>query len=169
MMRHVRCLSAVVALLAGLAACAEPPKDYLELTGKVFLFNVRLADATIVVTLRKLKDATAGASLVTDFEDPAGGEPLRVTQKIWPGPNITIESPSLTCIVKGKPYAITIQLVDQSGTELQKIATTLASELGQEALPDRPLVVGPGYDANPALAGHANGKLPDRPQLKCPP
>ena len=38
----------------------------------------------------------------------------------------------------------------------------------QSILPDRPLVVDQLYTANPDLAGHPDGKLPNEPKPDCP-
>jgi hypothetical protein len=51
---------------------------------------------------------------------------------------------------------------------LQSFETTLTSSLDQSVLPDRPLVVGPAYELNKDLAGHADGKLPGEPKPSCP-
>ena len=81
---------------------------------------------------------------------------------------MTLESPPLTCVVKDRPYAVSIRIEDADGTVLQTIETTMTSSLDQSILPDRPLVVGPVYTLNPDLAGHPDGKLPGEPKPACP-
>ncbi|TIT75910.1 MAG: hypothetical protein E5W56_15745, partial [Mesorhizobium sp.] len=109
-----------------------------------------------------------GQVAVVNFQNPAGGDPIVVNQKIWPKlPHITLTSPPLTCVVKDKPYSVSIRIEDSSGTLLQSIDTTMTSSEDQTMLPDRPLVIGPNYELNPDLAGHPDGKLPDAPKPDC--
>jgi hypothetical protein len=166
---HIPLRALMLSGVLSLAACREMPKDYVEIAGKLFVFNVRIAEANYVVTLRKLKPIPEGSRLEAIFEDPAGGPDLVVRQNIWPqNHTVSLESPALSCIAKARPYRIEIRLRDTSNTVLQEIKTTLASELDQTTLPDRPLVVGPGYDPNPALQGRGDGKLPNQRRGPCP-
>lgn len=150
----------VIAVLLIAGGCREQkPGEYAVLSGKVFIFNYRIAEATYVVTLAKTQPIADGAIAVASFENPAGGAPLVVRQKVWPHlEKIVLESPALTCVRKDKPYAIAISLLDPNGAELQRIDTTLTSSLDQDVLPDKPLVVGPAYTPNPELAGNPGGK-----------
>lgn len=52
---------------------------------------------------------------------------------------------------KGRPYSVTIRLLDQKGDELQMIKTTIASNVDQVVLPAKPLSLGPAYDRNPEV------------------
>jgi hypothetical protein len=169
-----RSIFVVAALIAALAigACRDTGKDsgdkLFEISGKIFLFNYRLARATYMVTLRPLQPMVDGQVAVASFQDPAGGAPLVVEQKVWPKlDKVTLESPALTCVVKDKPYAIAISIKDSDGTVLQKIDTTLMSTEDQSILPDRPLVIDQLYTANPDLDGHPDGKLPGEPKPDC--
>ncbi|MER8427710.1 hypothetical protein [Mesorhizobium sp. M1163] len=159
---------------AALGACRETGTDdngdgkLFEISGKIFVFNYRLARATYLVTLRPLRPMGEGQVAVASFQNPAGGEPLAVEQKIWPKlDKVTLESPALQCVVKDKPYAIAINIKDADGTILQKIDTTLMSTEDQSVLPDRPLVIDQLYTPNPDLAGHPDGKLPNEPKPDC--
>ncbi|MEI9406222.1 hypothetical protein [Mesorhizobium argentiipisi] len=152
-----------------LGACRDTGNDQLfAISGKLFEFNYRLAIATYVITLKPLRPIADGQVAVVSFQNPAGGEPLVVNQKIWPKlPHITLTSPPLSCVVKDKPYKISIRIEDASGTLLQSIDTTMTSSEDQTMLPDRPLVIGPKYELNPDLAGHPDGKLPDEQKPDC--
>lgn len=142
--------------------------DYFVLSGKVFIFNYRIATATYVITLDQVRPAPEGSLAIAEFENPSGGERLKIEEKVWPKmPKISFESPPLSCVVKEKPYAFSIQIVDASGKLLQEINNTLTSTLDQSVLPDRPLVIGQGYEANPEMAGHPDGKLPLASKVKC--
>jgi hypothetical protein len=160
--------AALVAAVA-LGACRDTGKDQLfAISGKLFEFNYRLAIATYVITLKPLRPMVDGQVAVVSFQNPAGGDPLVVNQKIWPKlPHITLTSPPLSCVVKDKPYKVSIRIEDSSGTLLQSIDTTMTSSEDQTMLPDRPLVIGPKYELNPDLAGHPNGKLPDEQKPDC--
>lgn len=159
----------LLAVVLAAGGCREQTTDdHVALTGKVFIFNYRLATATYVVTLGKLKPIPDGATAVGQFENPAGGEPLVILQKIWPdAQKVVLESPALTCVRKGRAYKISIAVKNGQGKVLQQIETTLTSTLDQDVLPDRPLVVGPVYTPNPDLIGHPDGKLGNVPDA-CP-
>lgn len=160
---------ALLALLAA-AGCREQGGEgkWYEVSGKIFVFNYRVATATYVVTLAPMRPMQESQVAVASFENPAGGDPLIVRQKVWPKlGKVTLESPPLDCVVKGKPYAISIRIED--GTDVkQTIETTLTSSEDETILPDRPLVVGPAYTPNPDVAGHPNGKIDDPTKVKCP-
>ncbi|MGE3308159.1 MAG: hypothetical protein AB7I52_19545 [Rhizobiaceae bacterium] len=154
------------------SACRESggEGEFFEVSGKLFVFNYRVATATYLVTLNPLQPMQEGQTAVATFQDPAGGEPIVVKQRIWPKlAKATIESPPLRCIVKDRPYSVSIAITEEDGEVVQKIDTTITSNLDQTVLPDRPLVVGPAYTPNPDLEGHPDGQLPDDPTVPpCP-
>lgn len=154
----------------GLASCRDTGKrELFAVSGRMFEFNYRLARATYVVTLNPLQPMGEGQVVVARFENPAGGDPMEVRQPIWPKlRHVTLTSPALTCVVKDRPYAVSIRIEDKAGAVLQTLETTLVSSLDQSVLPDRPLVTGPVYVLNPELAGHPGGKLPNQPKPVCP-
>jgi len=162
--------AAVLAAALALGACRESGADRLfEISGRLFEFNYRLGIATYVVTLNPLRPMGEGQVAEVDFENPAGGDPLLVTQKIWPKMrHITLTSPPLTCVVKDRPYAVVIRIKDKDGAVLQELDTTLVSTQDQSDLPDAPLVTGSRYELNPALAGHPDGRLPGARKPDCP-
>ena len=169
--RFSRSIALGAALIAAivLGACRDTGQDQLfAISGKLFEFNYRLAIATYVITLKPLRPMVDGQVAVVSFQNPAGGDPLIVNQKIWPKlPHITLTSPPLSCVVKDKPYSVSIRIKDASGALLQSIDTTMTSSEDQTMLPDRPLVIGPVYQLNPDLAGHPDGKLPDAQKPDC--
>jgi hypothetical protein len=161
-----------LAAMLGAAGCRDTGEEgeYFEISGKLFVFNYRVATATYLVTLNPLQPMREGQTVVATFQDPAGGEPIVVRQKVWPKlDKTTIESPPLRCVAKDKPYSVSIAIEEDGGKVVQKLATTITSNLDQTVLPDRPLVVGPLYTPNPDLAGHPDGKLPNDPtKIPCP-
>jgi hypothetical protein len=162
---------AVLLFVVALAGCRETGGgDYFELSGKLFSFNYRVATAVYIVTLHPVKPMQQGQVVVTTFENPAGGAPIVVEQKVWTNlDKVTIESPPLECVVKDRPYAASIVIKAPGGQELQSLETTITSDLDQSILPDRPLVIGPVYELNPDLAAHPDGRLPGGDGVICPP
>ena len=74
-------------LAAGaLGACRDQggEGEYFAISGKLFEFNYRLAKATYIVTLNPLQPMDGNQVAVVSFENPAGGDPLVIEQKIWP-------------------------------------------------------------------------------------
>lgn len=167
--RSLVLLPIMVAALA-LGACRDTGKEALfEITGRLVVFNYREAMLTYLVTLKPLKPIEAGQVAVTTMDNPAGGAPLVFSQKLFPGhTKVTIESPPLECVVKDRPYKVSIHIQKTDGTLLQDIETTMVSAQDQDVLPDRPLVVGPGYQPNPELKGHPDGRLPGGRGVLCP-
>ncbi|MEQ1952898.1 hypothetical protein [Mesorhizobium sp. CN2-181] len=169
----VRPLRIAILLAAGfaLASCRDTggEGEYYRLDGKIFVFNYRVATATYLVNIAPVKPPAEGETAVVTFEDPAGGAPIVVREKIWPRlAKTTINSPPLRCVVKDRPYTVSIRIEDAGGAVKQTIETTITSSEDQDVLPDRPLVVGPLYTPNPELAGHPDGKLPGADRLPCP-
>jgi hypothetical protein len=158
--------------VAALAGCRESGGEgrHFEVDGKLFVFNYRVATATYLVNLKPLRPVGQGETAVATFENPAGGEAIVVRKPIWPNTDkTTIESPPLRCVVKDRPYKVSIAIEGPDGALLQTIDTTMTSSEDQSLLPDRPLVVGPLYTPNPELAGRPGGKLDVTNEAGCPP
>jgi hypothetical protein len=171
-LRHPKRLTLAALLLAGAAALAgcqrETGPDPLELTGKMFIFNYRLAYATYMITLTKTKPVPEGSTVVATFENPAGGAPLTLDRKLFAKlDKVVLESPDVICVKKQRPYAVTIEVKGPDGAILQTLKTTVTSNLDQDILPAKALVVGPAYDKNPEV--FKDGKTPKRfDTAKCP-
>ncbi|MHA6644291.1 hypothetical protein [Mesorhizobium sp. A623] len=170
--KYANSLALAVGVVAALTlgACRDTGKEALfQVTGRLVVFNYREAMLTYLVTLKPLKPIEAGQTAVTTMDNPAGGAPLVFSQKLFVGhTKVTIESPSLECVVKDHPYKVSIRINGADGTVLQDIETTMVSAQDEAMLPDRKLVVGPGYDPNPELKGHPDGKLPGGRGVACP-
>jgi hypothetical protein len=159
----------LLAVLTVLPACQrETGPDPLELTGKMFIFNYRLAYATYMITLTKTEQVPDGSTVVATFENPSGGPPLTLDRKLFQKlDKVVLESPDVTCVKKQKPYAVTIEVKGPDGTILQTLKTTVTSNLDQDIMPAQALVVGPAYDKNPDV--FKNGKAPEHFQTAtCP-
>ncbi len=152
---RIMLMAAGAGVIASLALAGCQRKDDqgpTELTGRLFVFNYRVASATYMITLKKIAPIPDGTTAVTEFENPAGGDPLVTHEKIYSfWDKITLESPDLRCVRKDRPYSVSIRLVDASDKTIQTIKTEVKSDLDQTVLPTRPLVVGPAYTANPDI------------------
>ncbi|WP_307233296.1 hypothetical protein [Pararhizobium capsulatum] len=144
----------------GLSGCQRETGDEpLQLTGKIFVFNYRLAYATYMLTFEKKEALPEGSFVVASFENPAGGAPLTLERKVFAKQTkIVLESPDITCVHKEKPYAVTVELRGPDGDILQTLKTTVTSNLDQNVLPAKPLVIGPAYEKNPEV--FRDGKVP---------
>jgi hypothetical protein len=134
-----------------LAACQRDVTEQVaELTGRLFVFNYREATANYLITLKATAPLPEGAFAEAEFENPRGGAPLSVRQKLFPAmEKIVLESPHLQCVRKGHRYKVTIRLLEADGRTIQTIETSVASDVDQSVLPAKPLVVGPLYTPNP--------------------
>lgn len=151
----------IILLLAPLlAACQrETGPDPLKLTGKMFVFNYRLAYATYMVTLEQTEPLPEGSIVKAEFENPAGGAALTLERKIFPNlARVVLESPDVTCVKRNQPYKVAISLLGPDGDTLQVLETQVTSNLDQSILPEKALVVGPAYDKNPEV--FKDGKAP---------
>lgn len=143
------CVALVLTLTLG--ACRDAGKgDYVNVSGRLFVFNYRIAQATYLLTLAKIRPLPDGSMLETSFENPSGGDPFIVRQKIWPTmEKITVESPPVKCVKANREYKVSMRVEDAGGKLLQTIERTIVSDVDQSVMPDKPLVVGPFYDPNP--------------------
>ncbi|THK39804.1 hypothetical protein EHS39_01170 [Ensifer sp. MPMI2T] len=154
-------ISALFAATVLVGCQRETGPDPLKLTGKMFVFNYRLAYAAYMITLNKTEPVPDGSIVVASFENPAGGEPLTLTRELFPKlDRVTLESPEISCVKKEKPYAVTIEVKGPDGATLQKLETTVTSDVDQDVLPAKPLVEGPAYDKNPEV--FVGGRAPER-------
>ncbi|PZO74580.1 MAG: hypothetical protein DI629_18190 [Mesorhizobium amorphae] len=156
-----------LALLVVLGGCRDTGSEgeLFKISGKLVVFNYRLAVASYVVTLEPLQPMREGEAAVASFENPAGGPALAARQRIWPRlGKVTLESPPLRCVRKDRPYAVSIRIEDTEGVVRQEIATVLVSSEDQSRMPERPLVVGPAYESSDGLPAQ-----PAEPPPPCPP
>lgn len=156
-------------MVAALASCQRDvaEDELVEISGKIFVFNYRVARATYLVTLRRLAPLPEGGFAEATFEDPRGGLPLVAREKLFPVMDkIILESPAVHCVKKDKPYAVTIRLLGSDNEEIQTLETTVTSNDDQSILPAKPLTLGPLYDRNPEVF-KPDGSTDFSPE-KCP-
>ena len=152
-MKAIPIVVSLLLALSWLTGCQREDLDEpLKLSGKVFIFNYRVAQATYVVTLARNGPLPDPSFVETTFENPAGGAPLVTRTKIFPfWEKVSLESPPVHCVIKDRPYAVSIRILDTSDKVLQTIETTLTSSLDQTVMPGKALVVGPVYTPNPEV------------------
>ena len=143
----------VATVVALVAACSSESGPYLEVGGGSFIFNYRLATAYAGMVVGPLRPLPENSTIEVTFENPAGGAPFVLTQKVAPETKrytFTIEP--LTGIKANVEYLATVRLLDAGGQELQRIEKKFRSEVDQTILPEKPLTIGPGYTPNPEAA-----------------
>lgn len=160
----IRGIALACLLTALVAGCRDDGGDAVfELDSRVFVFNYRVATATYLVNIAPNKPTRDLRVAVMSFEDPAGGGDIVVRKEIQPGYVMTtIYSPPVRCILKDKPYSISIRIENDEGAVLQQLDTTLVSSQDQTDLPDQALVDGPLYQQNPD-AGKVDASRTDCP------
>ena len=68
-----------------LTACQREAEQQLaELSGRMFVFNYRVATASYLVTLRRIGTLPEDGSVEAKFENPRGGNPLIIREKLFP-------------------------------------------------------------------------------------
>ncbi|ATN33843.1 hypothetical protein ACO34A_08475 [Rhizobium sp. ACO-34A] len=167
MTARTACVLLLLSLALPLAGCQREEEGPLAISGKIFVFNYRVARATYLLTLARNTPLPDESYAEATFENPAGGEPLRIREKIFPfWDKVTLESPAVHCVRKEHPYTVSIRIVDAAGKLLQSLETTVISSMDQSVLPAKPLVVGPVYTENPEVF-KADGTVDFSPEKGC--
>ncbi|WLP54680.1 hypothetical protein [Agrobacterium fabrum] len=161
-------LLAIAAMLSLSGCQRDEPREVAKLSGRMFVFNYRVAIATYLVTLQRIAPIRDGSSVEAVFENPRGGPDLTTRERIFPkGEKITVQSPPVECVKQDRPYRVTIRIKGPDGDVMQTIETTIRSDTDQSALPAKPLVIGPLYTPNPEVF-KSDGTTDMRPVQGCP-
>lgn len=161
-------LLAIAGMLALSGCQREEPREVAKISGRMFVFNYRIAIATYLVTLQRIAPIRDGSTVEATFENPRGGPDLTSREKIFPkDEKITVQSPPVECVNQDRPYKVTIRIKGPEGDILQTIETTIRSDTDQSLLPAKPLVVGPLYTPNPEVF-KPDGTTDMRPVQGCP-
>ncbi|MEX0956751.1 MAG: hypothetical protein WDZ83_16260 [Rhizobiaceae bacterium] len=153
----LRLAAAGVALLAILFAAGwltrEDPanKPFLEILGGGFVFNYRIADNFYGFTAVVKRPLESGSIIEAEFDNPAGGEPLVVRERVSPMTDrYALRTPPLHGVEAHKPYQVTIRVLDREETrEIWSTTRSYSSQISDAKTPDKALTVGPGYHQNP--------------------
>ncbi len=114
----------------------DEPRDVAKVSGRMFVFNYRVAIATYLVTLQRIAPIRDGSTLEATFENPRGGTELTTREKIFPADEkIAVQSPPVECVKQDRPYKVTIRIKGPEGDVLQTIETTIRSDTDQSLLP----------------------------------
>ncbi|MBO0128134.1 hypothetical protein [Agrobacterium sp. OT33] len=159
----------IIAAALGLSACQrDEPREVAKVSGRMFVFNYRVAVATYLVTLQRIAPIRDGSKLEATFENPRGGPDLTTSDRIFPADEkIAVQSPPVECVKQDRPYRVTIRIKGPEGDILQTIETTIRSDTDQSLLPAKPLVIGPLYTPNPEVF-KPDGTTDMRPVQGCP-
>ncbi len=162
-------LIALSIIALALSACQrEEQREIAKLSGRMFVFNYRVATATYLITLQPLAPIKDGSTIEAQFENPRGGEALAISEPLYPkNPKIVLQSPPVECVKQDRPYKVTIHLKAPDGHVMQTIETSIKSDTDQSLLPAKPLVVGPLYTPNPEVF-KPDGSADMRPMQDCP-
>lgn len=152
-----RLVAASIALLAvlfaaGWATRIDPnDKPVIAVLGGGFILNYRIADHYYGFTAVVQKPLESGSIIEAVFEDPAGGAPIVLRQRVSPATNrYDFRTPSLTGIEARRPYRVQVRVLDREETgEIYATELAFGSDVGSESLPAAPLTIGPGYARNP--------------------
>lgn len=156
-----RIVAASIVLLAGLFAIGwatriDPSeKPVIAVVGGGFIINYRIADHFYGFTAVVQKPLESGSIIEASFEDPGGGPPIVVRERVSPATDrYDFRTPPLSGIEAGKTYKVTVRVLDREETaELYATEMAYKSDVSTAGLPKVPLTVGPGYHRNPQTGG----------------
>lgn len=144
-------LVAVLLAIGWLTREDPASKPYLEIVGRGFLFNYRVADTTYGFTAMVIRPLPVGSTIEATFEDPSGAEPHVVRKRVGTDTvRYGFQSPPVRGVEAGKPYRVDVRVLSrQDDAVLWTHSFEVKSQLSDQVLPDNPLTVGPGYARNP--------------------
>lgn len=128
-------------------------KPYLSVLGGGFIYNYREGEEYYDVVTQVEKPLAEGSIVEVEFENPAGGAPFVVSDRVSARTTrYAFHSPQIHGVVGGKPYKVVIRVFDRERTQLIWSTTrNFKSDLDDNVVPKKPLVIGPGYTPNPNL------------------
>jgi hypothetical protein len=142
----------MIALLGLLTACGDDDaKPYLTIAGGGFIFNYRIAESYYGLVVKAERKLPEDSLLIAEFEDPAGGPPISLREPAVEGRlRYSFRSPPLKGIKKNVPYTVAVTLKESEGGKvLARVERAYRSQVDQSIMPEKPLVLGPGYQINP--------------------
>ncbi len=158
-------LFAFVSILIGCQR--EKSEDLFKLTGRIFVFNYRISEASYMVTIEQQSQIPDGLTIVTQFQDPTGGPKIEITRTAWPKlKRVSLASPPIRCVKAGIAYTVDIAVKNAEGETVQQIATTVTSNIDQSVLAAKPLLVGPVYEPNREVFKQSGSDF--SPDANCP-
>jgi hypothetical protein len=154
-------LAVLTILMAFGWATRDDPSDepYLKILGGGFVYNFRIAEVFYGFTALVVRPLESGSVIEATFEDPGGGDPLVVRERVSSMTDrYSLRSPPVRGVLKDKTYKVSIRVLDREEKH-QLWARTLdyRSQLDDTVVPEKPLTVGPGYHRNPEAEENKNG------------
>jgi hypothetical protein len=142
---------AVLALTALLfAGCDTDKGPPIAIEGGGFIFNYRIAEVFYGVSVKPLRKLQPGTMLEAEFDDPAGGPPIRVSEPITGGKlAYALRTPPLSGVKADRDYRVVVVAKSADGKEIGRAERLFRSSIDQEVNPEKPLTIGPGYTPNP--------------------
>jgi hypothetical protein len=151
--RDLKTGALLLVLMTGLTGCGgdDPTKPYLKIQGGGFVFNYRYATLSYGFVAKPLKPLPEGSQLAASFDMPDGTQRYTTALPTQAGKlTYAFETPPLKGVVKGKPYRVTLRLLDaETGKELAKLEQDYRTDTDQAELPSKAPVKGVGYDPAP--------------------
>jgi len=143
-------VACVLLLSVALAACDSSDKPYLAFAGGGFVFNYRLATADYGFVARVERALPEGGFVEAELEDPAGGDAFVFRQDVRPARrSYTFRTPPVQGVRADRDYRVELRLLDATGNIVARYENHYRSSADQSVLPERPPVVGPGYQRAP--------------------
>lgn len=126
-------------------------KPYLAVLGGGFIYNYREGEEFYDLVTMIRKPLAEGSIVEVQFENPAGGAPFVVSERVSARTNrYAFHSPQIHGVVGGKSYKVDIRIYDRERKKLIWSASrNFKSDLDDTVVPKKPVVIGPGYTPNP--------------------
>lgn len=149
-------ISACVVLFGAVWALREDPsqKPYLAIAGGGFVFNYRVSEVFYGFTALVARPLETGSIIEASFSTGKDSSPAVVRQRVGTETRrYALRSPGLVHVMEGVPYAVTIRVLDRSGSkELWRTKKSYVSQISSDGLiASKPLTIGPGYTRNREL------------------
>ncbi|EKF20853.1 hypothetical protein [Nitratireductor pacificus] len=153
-----RIVLASCALLAALFAIGwmtrEDPgeKPLLQVLGGGFVYNYRISEMHYGFSAAVAKPLASGSIIEASFEDPAGGEPHTVRERVTPrSTRYALHSPPIRGVEARRPYRVAVRVLDRQGEAvLWSRDLDFVSQVDDRIVAEAPLIVGPGH--HPSVA-----------------
>ena len=138
-------LGALLLLVGGCSGGDSPP--FLVYAGGGFVFNYRTANHFYGFVVKQTKPLPQGSKLRVSFEIPGGKQEVQEVATVAGRLQYKFQTGDLDGIEAGHAYHAILTLLDaKTGLELDRLDMTFKTEADQSKLPQKPLVVGPGYE-----------------------
>ena len=151
----MRVIGLVLSLTLGLAlaACDDSTRPYLSFAGGGFVFNYRIGQAYYGFIAKPGKALPAGAMIEARFEVPGSDKPFIAQLPAQTGMlHYAFKTPPLTGILRNHRYKVELRVIEAGTAKvLASYANSYFTDVDQKTLPDKPLVLGPGYTPNPEV------------------